>query len=191
MVDPAGRLIVGTLDESRAHGDAGLYRLDRHGLAPLATGLMTSNGAAFSPDGRLLYHSDTPRFTIYVSDYDATTGEVAGTRVFARLDQGAADRGRPDGAAVDVEGCYWTALYEGGRVQRYSPAGALLAEYPAPARCTTMPCFGGPDMTTLYLTSARAGRSDEELARLPHSGGLFALRPGVAGLPKPHFDPEI
>jgi sugar lactone lactonase YvrE len=190
MVDPAGRFIAGTIDETRSRGDARLYRYDQRGLVPLFEGLMTSNGTAFSPDGRRLYHSDTPRFTIFVSDYDPASGAVSNTRVFARLEPFGDDRGRPDGAAVDVEGCYWTALYEGGRVQRYDPDGRLLAEYPVPLRCPTMVAFGGPRMTTLYLTSARAGRDEAELARFPQSGGLFALEAGVAGLPKSLFDPD-
>jgi sugar lactone lactonase YvrE len=190
-VDPVGRFIAGTIDETKLHGDARLYRYDRRGLVPLFEGLMTANGTAFSPDGRRLYHSDTPRFTIYVSDYDPANGAVSNTRVFARLVPLGEDRGRPDGAAVDVEGCYWTALYEGGRVQRYDPDGLLLAEYSVPLRCPTMVAFGGPEMKTLYLTSARAGRSAAELEQFPHSGGLFALDAGVAGLPKPLFDPDV
>jgi sugar lactone lactonase YvrE len=189
-VDPAGRFIAGTLDETRELGTAALYRCDRDGLHVLASGLMTSNGTAFSPDGRRLYHSDTPRFVVYAYDYDAETGCVSNRPVFARFGSDT-DRGRPDGGAVDAEGCYWTALYEGGRVQRYSPDGALLAEYAVPVRCPTMIAFGGADMKTLYCTSARAGRSEAELAQFPLSGGLFAMRTDVGGLARPLFNPEI
>lgn len=183
--DPAGRFLLGTIDEPKNGSRAHLYRFDARGLVPLVGGLLTSNGLAFSPDGRWLYHSDTPTFTIYRYGYDAKQGELSERRVFARLNPTASDRGRPDGAAVDSEGCYWTALYEGGRVQRYSPDGALLAQYDVPARCPTMPAFGGADLRTLFVTSARAGRSDEELARFPHSGGVFAMRVDVPGLPEP------
>ena len=191
MIDPAGRLVAGTIDESRERGDARLYRYDRRGLVALVDGLMTANGTAFSPDGRQLYHSDTPRYTVYASDYDPATGAASNTRVFIRLEPRGDDRGRPDGAAIDVEGNYWVALYEGGRVQRYAPDGTLLGEFPVPARCPTMVSFGGADMATLFVTSARAGRGPDELARYPHSGGLFAMRPRIAGLPKPLFDPKI
>jgi sugar lactone lactonase YvrE len=187
--DPAGRFLAGTLDEPKAGGKAHLYRFDRRGLAALAGGLLTSNGLAFSPDGRTLYHSDTPTFTVYRYRYDLTTGDLSDREIFVRLQPSDDDRGRPDGAAVDSEGCYWTALYEGGRVQRYAPTGALLSEHPVPARCPTMVAFGGADRRTLYLTTASAGRPAEELERFPESGGLFALPVAAPGLPEPLFDP--
>jgi sugar lactone lactonase YvrE len=190
-VDPAGRFLAGTIDEPKDGARAHLYRYDRRGLAALAGGLLTSNGVAFSPDGRVLYHSDTPTFTIWRYAYDPATGEASDKKVFARLKPSEIDRGRPDGAAVDRDGCYWTALFEGGRIQRYAPDGRLLAEYPVPARCPTMVCFGGPDRKTLYVTSARTGRSQEELAAFPHSGSLFAMPVETPGLPEHVFDPLV
>ena len=189
MVDPIGRFIAGTVDETREKGIAGLYRYDRHGLERITGGLLTSNGVAFSPDGRRLYHADTLRYTLYTYDYAPETGEASNRRVFARFGSDT-DKGRPDGGAVDVDGCYWTALFEGGRVQRYSADGALLAQYPVPVKCPTMVTFGGADMRTLYCTSAGIGRPDTELETFPQSGGLFAMRTDVAGLPKPLFNPE-
>ena len=94
---------------------------------------------------------------------------------------------RPDGAAVDSAGCYWIAFYGGGKVARLAPSGDVLAEYPIPAMCPTMCAFGGPDLKTLYVTSARQQRPDDELARLPHSGGIFAMTVDVPGLPEPAF----
>lgn len=190
-VDPAGRYLAGTLDESKAGGKAHLYRFDRRGLAALVDGILTSNGLAFSPDGRTLYHSDTPTFTVYRYRYDPATGLLSDREVFVRLTASETDRGRPDGAAVDADGCYWTALYEGGRVQRYDPAGLLLSEHPVPARCPTMVAFGGLDLRTLYLTTASAGRPADELERFPRSGGVFALPVAVPGLPEPLFDPAV
>ena len=187
-VDPAGRFIAGTVDETREKGIASLYRYDRSGLTRLAGGLLTSNGVAFSPDGRRLYHSDTLRYTLYACDYDVAAGEATNPQVFARFGS-ETDKGRPDGGAVDAEGCYWTALYEGGRVQRYAPDGTLLAEYPVPAKCPTMIAFGGPDLRTLYCPSASIGRPDEELTEYPLSGALFAMRAPVAGLARPLFNP--
>lgn len=187
-VDPAGRFIAGTVDETREKGIASLYRYDSRGLTRLAGELLTSNGVAFSPDGRRLYHSDTLRYTLYAYDYDPATGEATNRQVFARFGS-ETDKGRPDGGAVDADGCYWTALFEGGRVQRYAPDGALLAEYPVPAKCPTMIAFGGPDLKTLYCTSASIGRPDEELAEYPLSGALFSMRIDVAGLARPLFNP--
>jgi sugar lactone lactonase YvrE len=190
-VDPAGRFLAGTIDEPKDGGKAHLYRYDKRGLAILASGLLTSNGVAFSPDGRTLYHSDTPTFTVWRYAYDPATGEAKDRTVFVRLAPANRDQGRPDGAAVDAEGCYWTALFEGGRIQRYAPDGSLLAEYPVPARCPTMVAFGGPDLKTLYVTSARTGRPADELAALPHSGSLFSMRVEVPGRPEYQFDPAV
>lgn len=179
-VDPCGRFLAGTIDEARA-GRAGLYRYDKSGLTRLAAGLLTSNGLAFSPDGRTLYHSDTPRFVVNRYDYDAASGMATNRRVFVELEPTAQDRGRPDGAAVDSQGCYWTALYEGGRVQRYDPNGKLICEYPVPVRSPTMPAFGGPDLKTLFVTTARDASGA--------GGGLYAAQLDVAGLPPTLFDP--
>jgi sugar lactone lactonase YvrE len=189
-VDPAGRFLVGTIDEERK-GRASLYRLDRSGLTKLVGGLMTSNGLAFSADGRTLWHADTPRFTVTRYPYDPARGTLGEGEVFCRLDETAADRARPDGAALDVEGCYWTALFEGARIQRWSPHGALLAEIPIPARCPTMVAFGGPELKTLYVTTAGGDRPEEERARYPQAGGLFALDVEVPGRLEPLFDPDL
>jgi sugar lactone lactonase YvrE len=181
--DPAGRFFAGTVDETRV-GTACLYRYDRRGLVRLEAGLRTSNGLAFSPDGRTLYHSDTPRFVVHVYDYDPATGEAARRRPFVLLDPDGPDPGRPDGAAVDAEGCYWTALYEGRRVHRYDPAGTLLASFAVPVAKPTMVAFGGADLKTLFLTTA----SDPGDAL---AGALWAMRVETPGLPSVPFDPEI
>lgn len=185
--DRSGRFWVGTLDEAKTVGDARLYVLDENGLTPMISELMTSNGLGFSPDDLMLYHSDTPRRAIYRYPLDLAAGALGERALFKQFVETPTDKGRPDGAAVDSEGCYWTALWEGARVQRYAPDGRLLAEYPVPAMCVTMPCFGGPALKTLYVTSSRAGRSADELARYPSTGGLFAMDVDVAGLPEPRF----
>jgi sugar lactone lactonase YvrE len=183
-VDPRGRYFAGTLDESKAAGDASQYRYDKRGLMKVTDGVMTSNGQAFSPDGRTLYFSDTPRFVIYRFDYDPDSGEATNRRVFARIEPTATDRGRPDGAAVDVEGCYWSSLYEGSRIRRYDPDGKMMADYPVPALNTTMPAFGGRDRKTLFVTTARDKKGGP-------GGGLYAMPVDVAGLPNPLFDPQV
>jgi sugar lactone lactonase YvrE len=183
--DPQGRLFAGTMNEKRDAASAALYRLDPDfTLTEVVGGLTISNGLAWSPDGRTMYHTDTPAQTINAYTFDAPSGTPSAQREFARF-TGEGDR--PDGAAVDSEGCYWIALYGGGRVLRLSPAGTILAECAVPARCPTMCAFGGGDLKTLYVTSARQRRDAAELARLPQSGALFALSVDVPGLPEPAF----
>jgi len=127
---------------------------------------------------------DAPSHIVRAFDYDVATGKIANERVFKQW-QGETDR--PDGAAVDSAGNYWSAFYRGGKVVQISPRGETLAEYPVPAMCPTMCAFGGPDLRTLYVTSARGGRDAQELARLPQSGGIFAMTVDVPGLPEPYF----
>jgi sugar lactone lactonase YvrE len=183
--DPQGRFLAGYMNERRDSNSAALVRLDPDLRVTRVLGdMMISNGLAFSPDGRTMYHTDTPTRVIHAYDYDAVTGQPSRPRVLARW---TGETERPDGAAVDVEGCYWTAFYRGGRVLRIAPTGETLLDLRVPALCPTMCALGGPDLTTLYVTSARQGREAEELARFPHSGGLFALKVDVPGLPSIPF----
>lgn len=185
--DRSGRFWAGTLDEPKAGRNAHLYRYDGHGLQAMADNLLTSNGLAFSPDDCWLYHADTPAFTVFRYAFEPDGGNLGPREPWISLSSTARDRARPDGAAVDSLGRYWTALYEGGRIQCYSPNAELLAEYSLPARCPTMIAFGGPRLTTLFVTTARAGRPSEELAAYPESGGLFAMTVETPGLPEPEF----
>ena len=179
-IDPAGRIVLGTIDEKRVGGLANLYRYDRNKLRVMVPDLTVSNGIAFSPDGRTLYYADSPKSTVWRSTYDAASGMIGPRAEFFRTKE---DEGRPDGAAVDSQGCYWIALFNGGRVRRYHPDGTMLEEHHLPARCPTMVAFGGEDLKTLYVTTARAGRPEAELAEFPHSGCLFSMRVSVSGLP--------
>jgi sugar lactone lactonase YvrE len=183
--DPHGRFLVGAMNEARDAATAGLWRLDCElSLERVFGDLTISNGLAFSPDGCTMYHADTPTLTIRAFDYDARTGTPTNPRVFARFGE---ETDRPDGAAVDSEGCYWIALYRGGKVLRLAPSGRVLDTFAVPAMCPTMCAFGGPDLATLYVTSARQQRPDDELARLPQSGGIFAMKVAVPGRPEPAF----
>jgi len=186
--DAAGRFWVGSMDEPRRPAEAALYCFADGRLEQRQTGITISNGLAWSPDSATMYWTDTTAHTVWAFDYDLATGAMRRRRVFARFPPKPAAGldgygGRPDGAAVDAEGCYWVAMYEGGRVLRFSPGGELLREVRVPALCPTMPCFGGPSLQTVYVTSASIKRSAEELARLPHSGGVFAFDVDVPGLP--------
>lgn len=184
-VDAAGRLWVGSLTSDKPKCDATLYRLDPDGsLTTMFGGLMTSNGAAFSPDGRILYHADTPTHCVHTYDVDPATGALGGKRLFHRFPEG---QGRPDGAAVDAEGCYWSALWDGWRVVRLSPAGELLQTIDLPVQRPTMIAFGGADLKTAFVTSAGKNLTDEERAAQPHAGGVFTFAVDVPGLAQPMF----
>jgi sugar lactone lactonase YvrE len=186
--DPLGRFWVGTVDETRS-ARAALYRFADDELQRMAAGANTANGLAWSPDARRLYWADTPAHRIDVFDFDIAAGTLSNRRPFAHFappEPGVPYGGRPDGAAVDVEGAYWVAMYEGARLLRLAPDGTLLREVELPAQCPTMPCFGGADLRTLYVTTARDKRSAAELAMLPWSGCVLQMRVDVPGLPV-HF----
>jgi len=187
--DPQGRLWVGTIYEPRDAPQAVLYRWAAGSLTKMASGVTVSNGLAFSPDGRTLLWSDTWAHRIDALDFDGADGSLSRRRAFAQFpvkvpgQDLATYGGRPDGAAMDRDGCCWVAMFEGQRLVRLSPSGELLQSMPLPVRCPTMPCFGGPDLRTLYLTTARANRPAEELAQQPAAGCVLSARVDVPGLP--------
>jgi sugar lactone lactonase YvrE len=131
-----------------------------------------------------MYHADTPTRVVRAFDYDPGRGTPGAPRQFA---QWTGEGDRPDGATVDSAGNYWSALYRGGKVVQLSPQGQRLNEYAIPAICPTMCALGGADLRTLYVTTARQQRDAAQLARLPQSGGIFALRVEVPGLPESPF----
>jgi len=177
--DPSGRFIVGTMNEAQDGPTAALYRVDRDfTITRLFAGMTISNGLAWSPDGRTMFHSDTPARTVRAFDYDEATGTPSDGRVFA---QWTGLRERPDGGTTDALGHYWSAHYGGGRLVELAPDGTRVAEHPLPAMCPTMCAFGGPDLRTLYVTTARQKRDAAELAKYPRSGGIFAKRVANAG----------
>lgn len=177
--DALGRFIAGSVYPPKDHDGANLWSLNKDGsVKKLVDGLLTSNGVAFSPDNKILYYANTPKHAIYASDYDLESGDIANTRLFHQFPLG---QGRPDGAAIDEEGHYWTALYEGGRIARLDPLGQIVEEIEIPARCPTMLAFGDADLKTLYVTST-ANRPEPELDELPHSGAVFKVRVDVPGL---------
>ncbi|HEY5800289.1 MAG TPA: SMP-30/gluconolactonase/LRE family protein [Burkholderiaceae bacterium] len=183
-VDCAGRFWVGTIYEPRDKPAAEMFYLERGRVHRAWSGGMTnSNGLAFSPDQRRMYHADTSSHTVRVMDFEPATATVGALSVFKQFSSDKANNygGRPDGAAVDVEGAYWCAMFEGGRVLRFAPDGTLLQEIALPVRCPTMVAFGGEDLRTLYITSARHGRSEAELADYPLSGAVLSVRVDVPG----------
>jgi sugar lactone lactonase YvrE len=182
--DAAGRFWIGTIYEPRDRADATLYALEHGTLRDSGKRATVSNGVAFSPDNRTLYHSDTTGHSISAYDYDVTSGAVENGRLLHRFssERGPDYGGRPDGAAVDTLGNYWCAMYEGGRLLQLAPTGEILREILLPVRCPTMMAFGGNDFRTLYITTVSSKRSAEELAACPLSGCLLSLRVDVPGL---------
>ncbi|MFM0648941.1 SMP-30/gluconolactonase/LRE family protein [Paraburkholderia bryophila] len=183
--DRQGRFWSGTMvqDMSLANPAGALYRFDEHGVlsAPVIDALITQNGLAWSPDGATMYLSDSHplRRQIWAFDYDVDAGEPRNRRVFADLNH---YMGRPDGAAVDADGCYWICANDAGRLLRFTPQGKLDREIVVPAIKPAMCAFGGRDLDTLFVTSIRPATGASE-----HDGHLFAVRPGVTGLPEPEY----
>lgn len=193
--DPQGRYWVGTIYEPRDPPRAALYCWDGRELKRRADGITVSNGLAWSPDGATMYWSDTKSHRIWAFDFDGSDGSLSVQRLlreFPKRDPAeplSAYGGRPDGAAVDAEGAYWVAMYEGQRLLRLDPTGELLGEVELPVRCPTMPCFGGADLRTLYVTTVSDGRPPEERRAQPWAGAVLALTVEVPGLPVHHLRP--
>ena len=179
---PDGRFFAGTMDAEQLSRPLGaLYRLDPDGsLHVVVDGLIVSNGLAWSPDGKTMFHSDSKGKVIWAYDYVDGEPDVAGRRVVA---EPGVEVGRPDGAATDVEGFYWSAGISAGVLNRWAPDGRLDRTIDLPCSNPTCPCFGGPDLRTIYVTSLRHHVSPDVLAAKPLSGGLFAVRVDVPGVP--------
>ena len=187
--DRQGRFWAGTMvqDMAAANPAGALYRFDADGVlsAPVVDGLITQNGLGWSPDGSTMYLSDSHplRRQIWAFDYDVETGEPRNRRVFADLNHYV---GRPDGAAVDAGGCYWICANDAGALLRFTPQGKLDRQINVPAIKPAMCAFGGRDLDTLFVTSIRPAAGATE-----HDGHLFAVRPGVTGLPEPEFAGDL
>lgn len=202
--DPQGRLWAGTIYEPKDAPQAGLFSIDcrpynGRGGRPLveqkARNATTANGLAWSPDTTTVYWADTPQHTIWAWDWEALDNRMSRQRVFKQFPGKPAGwqpglpgyGGRPDGATVDAQGHYWCAMFEGGCVLKLSRQGEVLEELPVPLRCPTMPCFGGEDLRTLYVTSASYKRPAHELQQMPQSGHVVWTRVEVPGLPVNFF----
>lgn len=196
--DPPGRFWAGSVNEAKSAHDAALYCLDARGDAAPALqrvlgGALTANGLAFAAG--TLYWTDTPSHAIRAWDWRPDTNHLGAARVLHQfMDKAACDSagrpygGRPDGATLDVQGRYWVAMYEGAQLLCLNAQGAVQQSLPVPVQCPTMPCFGGDDLRTLFVTTARKGRPPQEIARLPDSGRVFFARSEAAGVPVDFFD---
>lgn len=180
-VDPAGRVWVGSMDIKEKEPLGTLYRLDTGGtLTPVVKGATVSNGIGWSPDGTRMYYNDSPLRRIDMFDYDQATGEAFGGRVFADLSRAA---GFPDGLTVDADGYVWVAMFAGGALRRFTPAGHQDAVLPLPVSQPTSCAFGGPGMADLFVTTAYRDLTEAQRAAEPLAGRLLRLRPGPVGLP--------
>jgi sugar lactone lactonase YvrE len=184
-VDPRGRFWFGSMDmaESAPTGTFYCFHPDTT-VSTAFGGIICSNGPAWSPDGRTLYHVDSTRRVIRAYDFDAEEGVVGAGRVFVSDE---AESWFPDGVTVDAEGFVWNCKWDGGRVVRYAPDGrvdrVLMLPVPRPTRCA----FVGPDLATLAVTSASIGLDAIALAAAPLSGQVLVLDPGCRGLSTPVF----
>jgi sugar lactone lactonase YvrE len=186
-VDPRGRWWAGTVGmPAPVEGAAAFYRLDPDlSCTRMIDGITTTNGLAFSPDGRTMYFSDSfPAIrTIWACDYDADTGTPSRRRVFFDT---RAVAGRPDGAAVDADGCYWMAGVGGWQLVRLTPAGAVDRIVEVPVERPSRPCFGGPDLATLFVTTIAVDTTPG--TEQPLAGRVLAIEGlGVQGFALPRF----
>ena len=183
-VDPAGRFVLGTIDPTHRQQRGALYSFDpaRRKLELLRPGFAVFNGLAFSPDGDWAWFTDTPQRKLFRAPYDPATGKLGEVQTVLSLPT--SEPGRPDGASFDREGNYWCALYNGSKLIRVDPKGKISATITVPASYPTMCCFGGPNLSRIYVTSAQRSDDQAEKKRHPQAGALFVVdEPGCRGLP--------
>lgn len=180
FVDAEGYLWFGSMDDEEREPSGALYQLTTQGCLRRDDGYVITNGPACSPDGRVLYHTDTLGHEIFAFTR-APDGALSDKRSFVRITQPGAF---PDGPIVDSEGCLWTGLFGGWGLQRYSPDGRLIDTLRLPCANVTKAAFGGPDLRTLYITTAWKGLTEEQRAQQPLAGGLFRVRVDIPGLPQ-------
>jgi sugar lactone lactonase YvrE len=180
--DPQGRFWAGSMAEDESPGAGALYRLERDGSCVKVLDRLTiSNGIGWSPDGGVMYLADSGTGRLDAFDFDGFSGDIGSRRTIVRVTgRGAA----PDGLTVDARGEIWVAMWDGAAVRRYSAQGDLLATVPMPVDRPTSCAFGGRDLTTLFITTARHGLEPAALARQPDAGRVFRVDGlGVTGQP--------
>lgn len=181
--DRQGRFWAGTMGTIEGKPAGSLYRLDPdHTLHIMRRDVAVSNGLGWSPDDRTLYYADSPTYNIYAFDFEPETGDIRNERIFAHH-----KTGFPDGLTVDAEGYVWSARWDGWQVIRLAPDGAIDRVIEMPVQRPTSCIFGGPALNQLYVTSARVGLKESELARQSLAGSVFVLEVAVPGLPEPLF----
>jgi sugar lactone lactonase YvrE len=179
--DPAGRFWVGTMPMDSRRKGAVLYRMDKdHSIHLMLDSLSISNGIVWTADKKTMYFNDTPTGTVQAFDYDDKTGNISNRRVVVTIPRGG---GGPDGMTIDSEDKIWVALWGSGTVVRFDPVtGERMQTVHVPAPNVSSCAFGGKQLDTLYITTARAWVGTEKLKEFPLSGGLFKVVPGVKGV---------
>ncbi len=183
--DQAGGFWWSTMDDDGGKRPGNVYRFDGKTNHAMISGLHIINSLAFSPDGRTGYVSDSSIRTIWRFDCDPENNTIGERQVFAVIPDAS-----PDGAAMDAEGFLWVAMWGGARVDRFTPDGRVDRTLPMPVEQPSACAFGGPDLDTLYVTTAWDGLSDQARAAQPQAGGLFAAKVGVRGLVIPPIRAE-
>lgn len=184
--DSRGRFWVGTLNDTNPKGpDGELFCVQGDGSwQVMDKNITVANGIGWSPDRKIMYFTDSFRYSVYAYDYSADTGKITNRRTFV---QTSPDAGVPDGLTVDSDGFVWSAFWGGWKVVRYNPEGNVDREYRLPVPNPTSCAFGGKRLDKLYITSASLGLSNEEKDRHVQSGDLFCLRAGFTGMDEPRF----
>ena len=183
--DRAGRFWAGSLHQDEIEPLGSLYRLEADlTCTRMLSDLVVANGIGWSPDNRTMYFIDSGQHAVFAFDFDLDCGEIGQRRTFAEVDE---RDGVPDGLTVDSEGYVWVALWDGGAIRRYAPDGSLVEVIRLPVPRPTSCAFGGPDLTTLFITTARDGLTGRQLEEAPLSGSLLALDTAVRGIAEPTF----
>jgi sugar lactone lactonase YvrE len=186
-VDSTGVLWFGSMDESETRPSGALYSMDKSGVVTSHDhNYVITNGPVKSPDGCILYHTDTVNKSIFAFDV-GLGNHLTNKRLFVKMN----DQGHPDGMAVDADGFVWVAIFGGWRIDRFSPDGRRVATVAFPCANITKLAFGGADLRTVFVTTARKGLSAEELTGQPLAGGLFSFWSDTPGLPQQVFSPEF
>ncbi|PIF05929.1 MAG: hypothetical protein CSA36_04445 [Draconibacterium sp.] len=187
--DPAGRFWVGTMSIADKKEAGALYRFDADSsIHKMVSGVSISNGIAWSNDAQKMYYVDTPTHCVVQYDFNNATGDIANPSTIIEVPS---ELGSPDGMTIDEDGNLWIALWGGAAVGCWNPStGELLRKVEVPAKNVTSCAFGGHDLRTLYITTARTGTSDEELQKYPDAGSVFKISPGVKGVKAFYFRPQ-
>lgn len=180
--DPIGRFWVGTMHLQAKQDAASLYVMDdNHNIKKVLDDITISNGIIWTLDQKVMYYIDTPTKQVKAFDYDVATGKISSPKVAITIPD---ELGSPDGMTIDEEGMLWIGLWGGGAVGRFNPeTGELMQKIEVPALNVTACAFGGDLLETLYITTARIGMDEEQQKKYPLAGGLFAVNPGVKGVP--------